>query len=88
MTLVKDEWEVMFDGLDDIEDATNLSRLRKWIIIGIISFGSLHVTCVSSVWTLASPAIIELSGISHEVSVLGISLFTWGLVLGRFFYLR
>lgn len=85
MTLVKDEWEVMFDGLDDIEDATNLSRLRKWIIIGIISFGSLHVTCVSSVWTLASPAIIEHFGISHEVSVLGISLFIWGLGTGSIF---
>ncbi|RLV96551.1 putative drug/proton antiporter YHK8 [Spathaspora sp. JA1] len=80
-----DPFLVKFDGTDDKEDASRLSRLHKWSIVGIISFGSLCVTCISSSWSLASPQIMKHFGISHEVSTLGISLYIWGLGTGGIF---
>lgn len=79
---IQDEWQVKFDGVDDREDITNISTLHKWVIITVLSFGSLHATCISSAWTMASPAIIDHFKIPHEVSVLGISLFIWGMGFG------
>ncbi|KAK6458220.1 multidrug resistance protein 10 [Scheffersomyces xylosifermentans] len=81
-----DPFQVSFDGGDnDKEDASRLSRLHKWIIVCIISFGSLCVTCISSSWSLASPQIMEHFHISHEVSTLGISFYIWGLGTGGIF---
>ncbi|EGW30400.1 multidrug resistance protein 10 [Spathaspora passalidarum NRRL Y-27907] len=80
-----DPFLVKFDGTDDKEDASRLSRLHKWSIVGIISFGSLCVTCISSSWSLASPQIMKHFHISHEVSTLGISLYIWGLGTGGIF---
>ncbi|KAI3404226.2 hypothetical protein KGF56_002987 [Candida oxycetoniae] len=80
-----DEYLVVFDGTDDQEDASRLSRLHKWAIVTIISFGSLCVTCISSSWSLASSHIMEHFHISHEVSVLGISFFILGLGTGGIF---
>ena len=35
-----DPYLVIFDGSDDKEDASRLSRIHKWTIVGIISIGS------------------------------------------------
>lgn len=78
----QEKYEVKFDGLDDKEDAKRLSLYHKWFIVWIISIGSLCVTCLSSIWSLASDNIIEHFHISREVSVLGISLFIWALGTG------
>lgn len=80
-----DEFMVVFDGTDDKEDAARLSRAHKWAIVSIISFGSLCVTCISSLWSLASSHIMEHFHVSHEVSVLGISFFILGLGTGGIF---
>ncbi|KAI5963064.1 uncharacterized protein KGF55_002856 [Candida pseudojiufengensis] len=81
----RDEFLVTFDGKDDKEDVTNLSRFHKWVIVGIISFGSVCVTCLSSCWSLASENIMEHFNVSREVSVLGISFFILGLGTGGMF---
>ncbi|EGV60935.1 hypothetical protein PSN45_001262 [Yamadazyma tenuis] len=78
-------YEVTFDGLNDKEDATQLSTLRKWLIVVIISLGSTCITCLSSCWTLASTNIINHFGVSEEVSVLGISLFIIAVGCGGVF---
>lgn len=75
-------FEVTFDGVDDQEDATQISYLRKWFIVLIISFGSLCVTCLSSCWSLATPDIMKEFKVSHEVATLGISLYIWALGTG------
>ncbi|KAI5956842.1 hypothetical protein KGF54_000460 [Candida jiufengensis] len=80
-----DPFLVVFDGKDDKEDVTNLSRFHKWAIVGIISFGSVCVTCLSSCWSLASGNIMAHFGVSREVSVLGISFFILGLGTGGMF---
>ncbi|CAK9440134.1 uncharacterized protein LODBEIA_P42340 [Lodderomyces beijingensis] len=81
----KDEFLVAFDGSDDREDAARLSRFHKWIVVAIISFGGLCVTCISSSWSLASAHIMEHFQVSHEASVLGISFFIFGLGTGGIF---
>lgn len=78
----QDKYEVKFDGEDDKEDAKRLSMAHKWFIVIMISIGSLCVTCLSSIWSLASENIMDHFQISHEVSVLGISLFIWALGTG------
>ncbi|RCK57287.1 putative drug/proton antiporter YHK8 [Candida viswanathii] len=80
-----DKYRVKFDGLDDKEDASRLSRLHKWTIVGIISLGSVCVTCISSSVALAIPQMIEYFHVSHEVAVLNISFFILGLGTGGCF---
>ncbi|QFZ28682.1 putative drug proton antiporter [Clavispora lusitaniae] len=80
------EFEVRFDGSDDdIEDALRLSETRKWLIVILISLGSVCITSISSVWALASRHIMRKFHISHEVSTLGISFYIWGLGTGGIF---
>lgn len=79
-------FEVKFDGKgDDKEDARNLSFLHKWVIAIIMAVTSFCVTCISASWSMASDNVIEHFGISHEVSILGISLYVFGLGLGGIF---
>ncbi|KAG7660814.1 uncharacterized protein J8A68_005631 [[Candida] subhashii] len=73
------------DSVDDKEDASRLSRFHKWIVVSIISFDSLCVTCISSCWALATPNIMSHFGVSQEVSTLGISLYVWSVGLGAIF---
>ncbi|EMG50286.1 YHK8 Probable drug/proton antiporter YHK8 [Candida maltosa Xu316] len=81
----EDPYLVKFDGIDDKEDASRLSRLHKWTIVGIISIGSVCVTCISSSVALAMPHIMEHFHVSHEVAVLNISFFILGLGTGGCF---
>ncbi|KAK6203365.1 multidrug resistance protein 10 [Scheffersomyces amazonensis] len=81
-----DAYLVTFDGGDDDrEDASRLSKFHKWMIVGIISTGSLCVTCISSSWSLVSEEVMAHFHISREVSTLGISLYIWGLGTGGMF---
>lgn len=76
---------VLFGDGNDKEDATRMSNVHKWVIVFVISLLSVNVTCISSAWSLASDNIVRHFGISHEVSVLGISLYIWGLGTGGIF---
>lgn len=78
-------YRVKFDGSDDQEDASNMARWHKWLIVVLISCTSLCVTCTSSCWSLASDNVMKHFHVSHEVSTLGISMFIWGLGLGGIF---
>jgi multidrug resistance protein len=81
-----DPYEVQFKGDDDRENiAATMSKGRKWVIIIILAITSICVTMISSAWSLASPNIMEAMKVSREVSVLGISLFIWGLGVGPLF---
>ncbi|KAH3680817.1 hypothetical protein WICMUC_000168 [Wickerhamomyces mucosus] len=71
---------------NDIENISKrISYYRKWLITIILSITSVVVTMLSSCWSMASEKIIEHFGISREVSVLGISLYIWGLGVGPLF---
>lgn len=45
-------FEVQWDGPDDPMNPKNISTARKWLIVIILAFGSLCVTCTSSLYTL------------------------------------
>lgn len=86
---IQSTWEVTFNGSDEIADpediARHLSVYRKYYISFIITLASMVITMLSSCWTFVSPHIISKFGISHEVSVLGIMFYVFGLAFGPLF---
>lgn len=84
--IVSTDYEVKFSADEiDCEDALRLSAIHKWVIVSVVSLGSVCITSISSVWALASPAIMKEFGVGHEVSTLGISLFIVSLGTGGMF---
>ncbi|CCH44286.1 putative membrane protein [Wickerhamomyces ciferrii] len=80
------KYEVVFDGKDDQENINeSMSLTRKWFISFILSCTSICVTMLSSCWSMASEHIINHFGISREVSILGISLYIFGVGFGPLF---
>lgn len=65
--------------LEPDDDPKNMSTVRKWIAVVIISLGSLCVTCASSMATFTESAISVEFNVSSEVTVLGISLYVLAL---------
>lgn len=82
-------YEVSFSGLDELADPEDISRhltiIQKYYISIIITFASMVITMISSCWTFVSPHIISHFHISHEVSVLGITFYVFGLAIGPLF---
>ena len=76
------KFEVRFDGESDPMNPRSFSKIRKWVIVLIVSAGSTCVTCASSMYTLTYSQITTEFHISREVATLGLSLFVVGLGLG------
>ena len=74
-------FEVQWDGADDPTDPKNMSKLRKWIIVLILSAGSTCVTCTSSMYTSTYDQLTSEFHISRVVATVGLSLFVIGLGL-------
>jgi hypothetical protein len=74
------QFEVKFDK-DDAMNPRNMSTARKWIVVFTLAFGSLCVTCVSSLYTTTYDQIDVEFHCSTLVSTLGLALFVWGLGL-------
>lgn len=68
--------------LEPQDNPQNLSSLRRWIAVLIISSASLCVTCASSIAAFTEQGAAETFHVSHEVTILGISLFVTGLGTG------
>ncbi|RDW85971.1 hypothetical protein BP5796_04296 [Coleophoma crateriformis] len=75
---------VSFDE-DDPMNPRNMHTLKRWVIVIIVSFGSLCVTCVSSIYTTAYGQLMVEFGVGKEVATLGLSFFIWGLGIGPLF---
>ncbi|KAF7596910.1 hypothetical protein BBP40_011955 [Aspergillus hancockii] len=60
----------------------NMSLGRRWLIVIIVSMGSLCVACTSSIYSTTYTQILDEFHCSQEVATLGLSLFIWGLGLG------
>ena len=76
------EFEVKWDGEDDPMNPRSMNRVRKWIIVVIVSTSSLCVTCTSSLYTSTYGQITEEFHCSQIVATLGLSLFVMGLGIG------
>jgi hypothetical protein len=74
------DFEVKFKENDPM-NPRNMSTVRKWIVVFTLAFGSLCVTCVSSLYTTTYEQIDVEFHCSTLVSTLGLALFVWGLGL-------
>ncbi|EGN92061.1 hypothetical protein SERLA73DRAFT_191634 [Serpula lacrymans var. lacrymans S7.3] len=68
--------------LEPTDDPQNMSSCRRWLAVLVISSASLCVTCASSIAAFTEDGVAQTFGVSHEVTILGISLFVVGLGLG------
>ncbi|KAJ5142135.1 Vacuolar protein sorting-associated protein 62 [Penicillium atrosanguineum] len=69
----------------DVLNPRNMNKGRKWLIVIIVSMGSLCVTCTSSMYTTTYTQLMKEFGCSQEVATLGLSFFIWGLGVGPLF---
>ncbi|KAJ5739877.1 hypothetical protein N7533_012661 [Penicillium manginii] len=70
---------------DDVLNPRNMSKARKWMVVIIVSMGSLCVTCTSSMYTVTYDQLMKEFNCSKEVATLGLSFFIWGLGIGPLF---
>ncbi|KIJ64167.1 hypothetical protein HYDPIDRAFT_175592 [Hydnomerulius pinastri MD-312] len=68
--------------LEPEDNPQNMSALRRWIAVLVISSASLCVTCASSVAAFTETGTSQSFHVSHEVTILGISLYVTGLGAG------
>ncbi|KAL0953075.1 hypothetical protein HGRIS_007275 [Hohenbuehelia grisea] len=74
-----DPFEVRLEAADDPQQ---LSSFRKWLAVIVISASSLCVTCASSVASFTENGVAREFHVSHEVTILSISIFVEGLGMG------
>ncbi|KAJ5779186.1 hypothetical protein N7457_006906 [Penicillium paradoxum] len=67
---------------NDPNNPRNMHTARRWLIVCIISMGSLCVTCTSSIYTTTYTQLMSEFGCSRIVATLGLSFFIWGLGIG------
>ncbi|KAK3381349.1 major facilitator superfamily domain-containing protein [Podospora didyma] len=79
-----DPFEVGWDGDNDPLNPRNLPIWRKWVIIGVTSFGSFCVTNASAIYTATYTQMNAEFGSSRLVATIGLSTFVLGIALGPF----
>ncbi|KAI7250200.1 hypothetical protein KC352_g12902, partial [Hortaea werneckii] len=78
------QFEVKFDE-DDVMNPKNKSTPQKWLVVVIIAFSSLCVTCASALYTSTYQQLEPEFGVSREVATVGLTTFVCGLGLGPMF---
>lgn len=81
-TIPEDDSDSLRVELHGREAVQNLPALRKWSIIVVLGSTSLCATCASSVAAFTEPGVAQEFGVSHEVTILSISLYIAGLGVG------
>ncbi|KAL6917806.1 hypothetical protein FSST1_009301 [Fusarium sambucinum] len=85
-TTEKDPFEVGWENGDSDPWCPRMFvKMRKWLIIFIVSSASLCVTAASSIYTSTYEQMEAESGNSREISILGLSTFVLGIGLGPMF---
>lgn len=68
--------------LEPEDNPQNMSSFRRWLAVLVISSASLCVTCASSIAAFTEQGAAQTFHVSHEVTILGVSLFVTGLGTG------
>ncbi|KAH9947262.1 MFS general substrate transporter [Amylocystis lapponica] len=76
---LSDQYQVVLDPEDDPK---NMSKVRRWIAVSVIGSAALCATFASSVASFTEEGLANDLHVSHEVTILSISLFVEGLGLG------
>ncbi|KAF7115453.1 hypothetical protein CNMCM5793_002411 [Aspergillus hiratsukae] len=66
-------------------DPRNIGYGRKWVIVVIVSLGSLCVTCTSSMYTMTYHQLTEEFHCSSLIATLGLTTYIFGLGIGPLF---
>lgn len=74
-----DRFEV---NLESHEHPQSLPLYRRWLVVLVIASSALCVTCASSAASFTEAGVASTFHVSHEVTILAISLFVGGLGLG------
>ncbi|GJE84696.1 MFS general substrate transporter [Phanerochaete sordida] len=69
-------------ALEPAEDPKNLPEWRKWLVVVIISTGTLCATSASSMAAFAEEGVSSTFHVGSEVTILGVSFFVLGLGIG------
>ncbi|TCD70550.1 hypothetical protein EIP91_002896 [Steccherinum ochraceum] len=64
------------------EDPKNMTKFRRWLAVMVISTAAFCVTSCSSAASFTEAGTMADFHVSHEVAILGVSLFVQGLGLG------
>ncbi|KAJ6538823.1 major facilitator superfamily domain-containing protein [Mycena vulgaris] len=72
-------------SLDISEDPLYFSPAKKWVAVVVISAGSFCVACASSMAIFTEKAMAEEFQVSHEATILSVSLFVLGFGVGPLF---
>ncbi|KAF4222172.1 hypothetical protein CNMCM8980_008546 [Aspergillus fumigatiaffinis] len=83
MTLGR-EYVVSLD-MNPSMDPRNMDYARRWVIVLIVSLGSLCVTCTSSMYTMTYHQLTEEFGCSSLITTLGLTTYIFGLGIGPLF---
>lgn len=76
------DFVVSFSGDDDPESPKSLPTWRKWLIVVIICFSALNVTCASALYTSTYGQLTAAFHVSREVATVGLTTYVCGLGLG------
>ncbi|KAK3692643.1 putative multidrug protein [Podospora appendiculata] len=81
----KDPYEIGWDdGDNDPLNPRSMPHWRKWVIVGITSFGSFCVTNASASYTASYAQMDAEFGNSKLVATIGLSMFVLGIAMGPF----
>ncbi|KAJ7467091.1 major facilitator superfamily domain-containing protein [Mycena latifolia] len=69
-------------SLDASEDPLYFSPMKKWMAVVVISAGSFCVACASSMAIFTEKAVAQEFHVSHEATILSVSLFVLGFGVG------
>ncbi|KAB8235352.1 MFS transporter [Aspergillus alliaceus] len=79
----EDDNVVHWDGPDDPQNPMNWADARKWLTIGLISFSSLNVSMVSTIFAPGVPEVLkEFHTDNSSIASLMISVYVMGSALG------
>ncbi|KAL6949773.1 hypothetical protein ACO0QE_000434 [Hanseniaspora vineae] len=82
---VSESFEVSLEPEDPENIAMHISYVRKCYFTSIVSYTSVVITILSSVWTFAAPIEMARFHVGQEVATLGITLYIVGLGFGPLF---
>ena len=78
----REEYVVEFDGADDPRHTQNWPIKTKLFLSAILAFDAISATMGSSIFSAATPQIVEDFHVGREVATLGTSLFVLGYAFG------
>ncbi|KAF3905257.1 hypothetical protein ABW21_db0204923 [Orbilia brochopaga] len=81
----RDPYLINWNGHQDPGCPKGFKKKNKWIITLIVAAGAFNTTCASSIYTSTYEQIERDFKVSHEVAILGLSLFVMGLGIGPMF---